>query len=244
MKNKYVTTAKTKNFGNPSKPCDKLTDEAHHYQVVSKKQIQENLEWPSLQSYNITIGATPQFIWFRNAKVGTRSIFELFNSLGIQLEADSPFNVHYPPLLFKDYFKFGFVRNPWDRVISFWHNKILNKKKPSFLERIKYAKQEKLETLDGLLEFLETQDLSSGNTHYRWQSANIDLNEVNFIGRFENFSQDLQRVLFELGFPPTSIPHKNNTKKRKPYQDYYNLDQRKKVAKLYEKDIQLFGYTF
>lgn len=241
MENKYVATTRLKNSKKPSKRCTQLTTDAQHYQVASKRQIKKNQELPSIQRYNITVGATPQFIWFRNAKVGTRSIFNLFDSLGIQLEADHALNVHYPPLLFRDYFKFGFIRNPWDRVISFWHNKILNKKDPSYFERKEYGK---LETLDALLEFLEMQDLSSCNAHYRWQSANIDLNEVNFIGRLENFERDLQRVLFELGFPHQSIPHRNVSKSRKPYQEYYNLDQRKKVAELYEKDIQLFGYTF
>ena len=82
------------------------------------------------------------------------------------------------------------------------------------------------------------------NPHFQIQANLIDLNEVHFIGRMENFEDDLKKVLHILNLPIVSIPTKNKTKIRKDYREYYNENLKMKVADLYQKDIQLFGYSF
>jgi hypothetical protein len=67
--------------------------------------------------------------------------------------------------------------------------------------------------------------------------------EVDFIGRTENFVEDLQRVQVQLGLEPSTPPHKNKSK-HGTYHDYYTDETRQRVAEVYAEDIELFGYTY
>lgn len=42
-----------------------------------------------------------KFIWFRVAKVGTRSVFNIFDEIKINLEAKHPMCCRYPEELYK-----------------------------------------------------------------------------------------------------------------------------------------------
>ena len=66
---------------------------------------------------------------------------------------------------------------------------------------------------------------------------------VDFIGRFENLQEDLDKVLARLGLPRYTLPIVNATKK-KDYRTYYDDDTRKIVGIRFKKDIDHFGYTF
>jgi hypothetical protein len=67
---------------------------------------------------------------------------------------------------------------------------------------------------------------------------------VDFIGRLETFARDVAVVRERLGLPPTEdVPHLNRSR-RGSYRDYYNDATRKRVAEVFAKDIDAFGYTF
>lgn len=80
---------------------------------------------PSTRKYNLSISNKYKFIWFRVAKVGTRTIFSRLADDGLTLDLESPYGIHYIPKLYGEYFKFAFVRNPWDRLVSCWQNKVV-----------------------------------------------------------------------------------------------------------------------
>ena len=68
---------------------------------------------------------------------------------------------------------------------------------------------------------------------------------VDFVGRFENFNKDFEKVrsILKTGTP---LKHLNKTgdKKSKSYRDAYTPEMAEKVAKVYKIDIELFGYAF
>src|SRR5262245_19376649 len=80
---------------------------------------------PSAGPYNLTVSHERKFVWFRVAKVGTRTILNHFLDRGVRLDAEHASDVHYPPRAYADYFKFAFVRNPWDRLVSCWADKVV-----------------------------------------------------------------------------------------------------------------------
>jgi len=138
-----------------------------------------------------------------------------------------------PPNLFDDYFKFSFVRNPWDWQVSLYqfarqrrghpqHNLTL---KMSFEEYIEWRVQEDLEL------------------QKRFIVDDDDEILADFVGKFENLATDFEYVLDFLKIPSKNLP-KLNTTKRGDYRNYYNDRTRRIVEEAFKRDIELFGYEF
>jgi len=68
-----------------------------------------------------------KFVYFQNTKVASSTLRDYFN----KVIPNELFKGHddwtkrkYDSELYKNYFKFAFVRNPWDYIFSAWNNKI------------------------------------------------------------------------------------------------------------------------
>lgn len=141
---------------------------------------------------------------------------------------------------FKNYFKFAFVRNPWDRAVSDW------------LWLMKEANRYNHTLKDFLLEkrFFSTinhsNDQNGRKDHFATQSSYIFQDgkpDIDFIGRLENLQQDFNTVCEKIGIPQQKLSHTNKTK-IKHYSEYYDNETIQIVAKKYSKDIHMFGYKF
>ena len=128
------------------------------------------------------------------------------------------------------------MRNPWDRLVSCWKQKIVSK-----------AGLNKYQHLQDFGDFVRhgvrKEDVAKCNTHLRLQTALLPLDKLDFIGRVETFEQSLNHVLGKLSIPRQELPHKNKTK-HKHYTEYYDDETREIVAEKYAKDIARFGYDF
>ena len=137
---------------------------------------------------------------------------------------------------FGSYFKFGIVRNPFDRTVSQF---AYMKKRPDLRSYLGMKKQ------DSFSRYL---DLIAERAHVQWGPQHRFLTDadgsclVDFVGRFENFDVDAAMALGRLGMS-VSIPH-HNQGKRRLYQSYYRAADRQKVERLYARDLEMFGYTF
>lgn len=196
--------------------------------------------YPSLRQYNLTISEEKKFVWFRVAKVGTRSIFHALHKAGVELSAEHPFLCHYPVHRYRDFFKFAFVRNPWDRLVSCWADKVVDHNRLHFSD----DSLEEMQSFERFVDYVaENVDLEHGNPHLRLQCRLIDLNHIDFLGRFENFMEDITKVMDFLGIE-TKISRKNASSRKQNYREYYSEDTIQKAAKLYSRDIQIFNYDF
>ena len=137
---------------------------------------------------------------------------------------------------FRSYFKFGFVRNPWDRVVSL------------------YERREGLQMRDKMSfeAFVEWLNFSSSTCIHPSPHRNqldwfVDPHGeviVDFIGRFETLTRDWARIAGRLGIRQP-LPHKNrNPRERRPYPEYYTSRTRELVARKFRVDIDFFGYEF
>ncbi len=137
---------------------------------------------------------------------------------------------------FDTYFKFGFVRNPWDRAVSLYERKegLQMKSKMSFDE------------------FIEWMKFSSCTCIYpvphRYQldwfvNPHGDV-IVDFIGRFEHFDDDWKEISHKLGIE-SELPRLNvNPEKELHYTEYYTDKTKEIVRKRFAIDIDYFGYEF
>lgn len=204
-------------------------------------QLNENL--PLL----ISTSKTKKFAWFRMPKVASSSIKENIKSL---VNEDIKLKQRLTSAkIDDDYFKFTFVRNPWDRIASCYRNKIQkrwkNNPSPSLKQKGLYFENNNL-TLKEFLILLEKKDNRFYNIHWAPQTSLVDMDKMDFIGRFENLEEDWKHVCKKIGIDQLKLPHKLQTKpKNKSYRDYY-LDQESIdiVSRIYKKEIELFNYKF
>lgn len=126
------------------------------------------------------------------------------------------------PNKFKSYFKFTFVRNPWDKAVSEWLYFL--KIKPNYRLEFKNSIQ--------TYPFIE----------HCWLQKHFAHN-CDFVGRFENLQEDFNIVCDKIGIARQKLPHENKNK-RKHYTEYYDDETRDIVAQKYAKDIEYFGYKF
>lgn len=219
----------------------KLTRASVLYQQASRLLLRAVPFFPSKQKYNLTICHAKKFMWFRVAKVATRTIFQIFDDAHIPLDAEHAMQCHYPVQRYHDYFKFAFVRNPWDRLVACWHNKVVEQNHFHFSAETWVNMQ----NFPGFVDYImANRSIIQRDAHLRPQSALIDLNELDYLGRFEHLAAHLTEISQILGLGNITIPHKNASKRDRDYRIYYDDASCRKVAEIYQKDIRMFSYQF
>lgn len=185
------------------------------------------------KAYFLTYSDEKKFVWFRVAKTGTRTTYNLLlNHINDLTHLSHGTKFH--PNKFRNYFKFSFVRNPWARIVSCYVNKSQN----HFRYKECWGKD-----FDFFVDFIERQDLRTADRHIRLQTELIPVNELDFIGRLENFAEDLKYVTSVIGIKDYVLEHRNKSS-HKHYREYYTPRTRKIIARKYKKDIETFGYFF
>jgi len=161
------------------------------------------------------------------------------------------------PKKFDSYFKFSFTRNPWDKMVSFYHYHVRrgwpfnwdwNKNNaPNFEDFIKIIhtyseeKEKKIWPKKQIRKH-KTTTMRMSN-HLDWLCSDSGEILVDFIGKLENFQSDFDQVCDKIGMPRRNLPHKNKSK-HKHYRTYYNDETIQIVAERFSKDIDYFGYQF
>ena len=197
---------------------------------------------PNPREYCLTVSHERRFLWFRVLKNGSRTVLSHFRASGVRLDvAERPYSLRYAPGLYRGYFKFAFVRNPWDRLVSCWADKVV--KQRGVLFDFSDAQVEHLSQFANFVEYVATLDVSACNYHLRAQCAMIDVNDLDYLGRMETFADDFRRVCDAVGVSCEHVGHPNRSP-RTTYREYYDQALRDRVFDLYRKDVQVFGYEF
>ena len=203
--------------------------------------VAEGAHWISPLAYNLTISHSHRFVWYRVAKVATRTIRHHFETHHVALDVDHAMRVRYPLAAFGDYFTFGFVRHPLDRFISAWHDKVVNANYYAFDE----PTHERMQRVEEFALWTAEQDLSAvpgTDQHLTLQSRMIDLNRVDFVGRLETFDRDFSEVCERAGAPAVPAAPQNQTAPQG--RDRQVSDElRDLVGRMYRRDYQMFGYS-
>lgn len=140
-----------------------------------------------------------------------------------------------------DYFKFAFVRNPWDRFLScYFYFKNYGIREGHDVSTGKIVNQFS-DFEDFACSFKDVRHLIK-SSHLKSQTGWID-DRVDFIGRFESLQQDFNAVCDKIGIGPTKLSHKNKSE-HKPYYEYYNSNTQSIVGEIYKEDIKFLGYKF
>ena len=147
--------------------------------------------------------------------------------------------------IFSKFFKFSFVRNPWDKLVS----QYLYSKRATTYELREWLGTNIDSTFEEYVEKLyNSNPMILQHPHWLEQYQFLfDLKGnqlVDFIGKFENFEEDCYYVRDILKMKKIKLPHMNQSPNRKHYTEYYNDKTQKMVEKIYKKDIEIFQYKF
>jgi hypothetical protein len=186
----------------------------------------------SIPFYRITTSNEYNYTFFLIPKTGISTILATLRAVS---EPDiDELTVIYNHLNHLNKFKFCFIRNPWDRLVSCYSNKVLRKKLyPECWHK----------DFEYFVNYLTKQHLATSEGHIRLQSSSFPTNGVDYIGRFENFKQDFDFIINEKLKLNKELIKKNPSKHRN-YTSYYNDRTRKIVEELYKSDIEVGNYKF
>src|SRR5207237_4009355 len=66
---------------------------------------------------------------------------------------------------------------------------------------------------------------------------------IDYIGRVETMQESYDEICARIGIPTATL-ERVNPSKRLDYRQYYDQEQIDGVARLYARDLELFGYEF
>lgn len=135
---------------------------------------------------------------------------------------------------FTEYFKFAFVRNPFDRFVSYC----------AFMTRADGAF---LKNPQQVMRYILFQARPVQHVLFQPQHTFVTDAEgrllADRIGRVEDMQASYDTICDRIGIPTASLGQVN-TSRRGSYRDYYDQALIDGVADFYQRDLELFGYEF
>jgi len=176
----------------------------------------------------------------------------LLKSLGVNYANHTPLYMYEleDKEKFNKYFKIGFVRNPWERLVSafFYLKQVPDKSSYGLMMKDKLNKVDTFENfvleLNNNLEF-RNEILKEIHflCQYSWLMNSAGEIEMDYIGKFEDL-EDGFLILKEKLHKEDAQLKKYNGSNHKPYWIYYNEEMVEIVRRIYSKDIITFNYDF
>jgi len=150
-------------------------------------------------------------------------------------------------------FAFGFIRNPWDRMVSLYHylcQKTFKRTDNFDQDEVRAAGFKSW--LMGEAFYMQEDYLPTGEPWVVGGKGDLPpmqrrtqmywLEGCDYIGRFEDLEKEYQTICQKIDIPakPLSII---NTSQHGHYRDYYDAESREFIAYHFSDDVR-FGYTF
>jgi len=134
--------------------------------------------------------------------------------------------------IWNSYFKFAFVRNPWDIAVSryFWE---------------KRGKRQTVEvtSIDDFRRWVIT-DLKNFDIQYNYIGSENQI-ALDFIGRYETLIDDYEAICDKIGIPFEPLPTlKSGFRDKRRYSKFYDDASRERVRRFFVQDINLLDYEF
>lgn len=142
-----------------------------------------------------------------------------------------------------NYFRFTFVRNPYERVVSCYEDWVNQEdiKKSFKIYGLFYPKMPFKEFVKGISKIPD--EIPDG--HFRSQYSYLTDKKgnllIDFAGKVENLDKDFEKICRFSRLPYKKLLQENQ-KTKKNYMDYYDEETKKIVQKRYKKDFETFGY--
>lgn len=205
------------------------------------------------------------FLWICIPKVASRSLLtiltsEPFDGRVIKGKTLEEVLDDYPAA--NNYFKFCFVRNPYERLYSFYTEKLVQltaRKKELFIDS--YSGLQEGMSFTQLCNWIESPlgNFEFADRHYLPMHRQLSedrsaLEVVDYVGKLETLGSDLTAVMSQLGAPGVEIPFLNTRSGWNVTENAFNSSREDVIQKLtpaeisiissrYRDDFDEFGYA-
>lgn len=218
----------------------------YSYFILTGRRLEYLLKPLYIRGRTILISDKYKFIYYPVNKAASTTLCQILSSIDRKRRYINPVKESYRYKDYQSYYHFTFVRNPWDRLVSCYKDKIL-KEDRNLIKRV--YKIDRIRFDDFVKMVGKTPDYFS-NTHFVSQYLSMrfkEPKEMNFIGRFETFEAELDSLLNVI-IPArkiNEIPRLNaGYPSGENYRKYYTDETRDIIAHRYKHDIELFDYRF
>lgn len=188
----------------------------------------------SIKKYFLSYNYQYNLIWFRVAKAASRTIDLHLRENSLEENYIYGSEVGYLPSCYSNFVKFAFVRNPVDRFLSSWKNKVIDQNYFKFSNN-EHAQMQKLENF---IVWVESQDINNCDEHIRSQNSLIDITNLDFLGRVESFNEDFKKLASLVNMPVKEVYKKNSSRSSK--MDEIDPKLVDKIKSIYEMDVRIF----
>lgn len=138
------------------------------------------------------------------------------------------------PDVWSSYFKFAFVRNPWERFVSYC----------AFMYRQQQLFQrDPKNTMRAVLNSPEHRQRVVFRPQSEFLCDESDRVMLDFVGRHESLQADFDTICNRIGIPLAQLGRANESE-HGPWRDYYDATLKAQVAELYRRDIEIFNFKF
>jgi hypothetical protein len=168
--------------------------------------------------------------------------------------SEAPLRIHSEPALsdiadensqvLRTLFRFTFVRNPMDRFLSFYQNKIFYRPKGTVAPTIAEAGFRVGMPLGEVLDRIEKtaeRELDPHIAPQNWFVFDRKRSRVNFIGQVEKLADDLKK-LEELSGVRVELGHYNRSPNREQHRFELSDRDERRIREFYAEDFALLGY--
>ena len=137
-----------------------------------------------------------------------------------------------PQGVFDSYYKFGFVRNPWDWQVSLY----------SFMRKNeKHFQHELAKSMSGFEEYIHWRVNEEVRLQRRFFYDNDGNCLVDHVGKIENLADELGYLSKELNLN-LRMHHLNKSRDDNKYKKMYTQETLDMVTNAFKEDIETFGY--
>lgn len=137
--------------------------------------------------------------------------------------------------------KIGLIRNPYERLVSAWADKINKRWKPRFTGYGMTRYMPFDEFVNVLTSKPPVQEIDSHFRPYSMDMFYKGCELPTIYVRFEHLHEDWKKVQAISKIPLPDLPHLTISE-HKPWQEYYNMTLYKKVSQYYKLDFWHFHY--
>lgn len=137
-------------------------------------------------------------------------------------------------------FKFAFVRNPWDKVVSHYHYRVRTNRTGLADEGISF--HDWVSRAYGERDPRYHDEPKMFMPQVYWVGDEAGRCIIDFVGRFERLSDDFAEVCRRIGVE-AALPRIKTTS-HAHYREAYDDETRRIIAERFAADLEAFAYTF